>query len=326
MTPIFKQGTFIMSRTLLEITENCFWKSRTGLSRIALVSVQYKQIILSIGKTMTLNIESTITLSNGIEMPQFGLGVFQSKIGKETEDAVRYALEAGYIHVDTAALYANEREVGKLVQSGIVPREKVFVTSKVWIDKLSYDGTKQAFEETMDKLGFDYLDLYLIHWPVNDWQGAWRAMEEIYDSGRVKAVGVSNFLQHHLEELFELSDLRPTVNQYEMHPYLQQPDLLKFCQDNDIAVTAWAPIMKGRVLDVPELVQIGEKYNKTAVHVTLRWLLQLGVIAIPKSVNQNRIITNAEVFDFELSADEMATINGLDKNERVGPHPDNFGS
>ena len=274
---------------------------------------------------MTLNIESTITLNNGIEMPQFGLGVWQSKAGSETEDAVRYALEADYIHIDTAALYANEREVGKIVKSGILPREKVFVTSKVWVDKLNYDDTRKAFDETMDKLGFDYLDLYLVHWPVNDWQGAWRAMEEIYKEGRVKAIGVSNFMQHHLEELFQISDTRPTVNQYEMHPYLQQADLRQFCEENDIAVTAWAPIMKGRVLDVPELVSIGEKHGKNAVHVTLRWLLQLGVIAIPKSVNQNRIIANADIYDFELSDDEMATINSLDKNERIGPHPDNFG-
>lgn len=275
---------------------------------------------------MTLTIDSTITLNNGVEMPRFGLGVWRSAAGSETEDAVRFALEAGYIHIDTAALYANEREVGKIVKSGIIPRENVFVTSKVWTDNISYNGAKKAFNETMDKLGLDYLDLYLIHWPVNDWQGAWRALEEIYAEGRVKAIGVSNFLQHHLETLFQNSDIRPAVNQYEMHPYLQQADLRKFCQDNAIAVTAWAPIMKGRVLNVPELVAIGEKYGKSAVHVTLRWLLQLDVIAIPKSVNQSRIESNADLFDFELTDDEIATINALDKAERLGSHPDSFGS
>lgn len=274
---------------------------------------------------MTLAIDSTITLSNGVEMPRFGLGVWRSEAGQETEDAVRWALEAGYVHVDTAALYANEYEVGKIVKSGIVPRDKVFVTSKVWTDNLSYEGTKKAFDESMDKLGLDYLDLYLVHWPVNDWQGAWRALEEIYQDGRVKAIGVSNFLQHHLEELFELSDTRPVVNQYEMHPYLQQPELRAFCQDNDIAVTAWAPIMKGKVLDVPELVEIGEKYGKSAVQVTLRWLLQLDVIAIPKSVNQNRIQANCDLYDFSLTDEEMTSINALDKDERVGIHPDKFG-
>lgn len=275
---------------------------------------------------MALTIESTVTLNNGVDMPRFGLGVWRSEAGQETEDAVRWALEAGYIHVDTAALYANEKEVGTIVNSGIIPRENVFVTSKVWVDKLSYDGTKQAFDETMDKLGFDYLDLYLVHWPVNDWQGAWRAMEELYADGRVRAIGVSNFMQHHLEELMQNSDTVPAVNQYEMHPYLQQPDLREFCEQNNIAVTAWAPIMKAKVLDVPELVAIGEKYGKNAVHVSLRWLLQLGVIAIPKSVHKNRIEQNADIFDFELSDDDMATIAALDKNERLGPHPDSFGS
>jgi diketogulonate reductase-like aldo/keto reductase len=275
---------------------------------------------------MTLNIETTVTLSNGVEMPQFGLGVWRSKAGSETEDAVRFALEAGYIHIDTAALYANEREVGKIVKSGIMPRENIFVTSKVWTDKISYDGTRQAFDETMDKIGLDYLDLYLIHWPVNDWQGAWRAMEEIYQDGRVRAIGVSNFLQHHLEELFQIGEIRPTVNQYEMHPYLQQASLREFCEQNDISVTAWAPIMKGEVLNVPQLVEIGEKYGKTAVHVSLRWLLQLGVIAIPKSVHKNRIVENADIYDFALTDDEMALINTLDKDQRVGPHPDSFGS
>jgi len=273
---------------------------------------------------MTLALDSTITLNNGVEMPQLGLGVFQSALGSETENAVRYALEAGYRHIDTAAVYGNEQEVGNSVNASSVPREDIFVTSKLWIDDLSYDGAKKGFEETMAKLGLEYLDLYLIHWPNNDWQGAWRAMEELYQEGRIKAIGVSNFLEHHLNEMLSICTVRPVVNQYEMHPNLQQPELRKLCQDNEIAITAWAPIMKGGVLDVPELVAIGEKHNKSAVHVTLRWLLQLGVIAIPKSVNQNRIVANADLYDFELSNDEMATISTLDKGERIGPHPDTF--
>lgn len=273
---------------------------------------------------MRLTIDSTISLNNGVEMPRFGLGVLDSAVGSETESAVRYALEAGYRHVDTAAVYGNEREVGKTVNAGIVARETVFVTSKVWTTNLSYDGAKRAFDETMAKLGFDYLDLYLIHWPTSDWQGAWRALEELYEEGRVKAIGVSNFLPHHLNELLQICTVRPSVNQYEMHPYLQQPELRTLCQENEIAVTAWAPIMKGRVLNVPELVAIGEKCGKSAVQVTLRWLLQLGVIAIPKSVNQQRIEANADLYDFELSDDDMAAINTLDQGERVGPHPDTF--
>lgn len=274
---------------------------------------------------MSLTIESTITLNNGLEMPRFGLGVFQTEIGIETENAVRWALEAGYRAVDTAALYGNEAEVGRIVHSGIVPREAVFITSKVWVNDLSYAGTKAAFDESMKRLGMDYVDLYLIHWPVNDWQGAWRALEDIYVTGRTKAIGVSNFLQHHLEALLEIAEIVPAVNQIEYHPYLQQPDLRTFCRENKITLTAWAPIMKGRVLDVPLLREIGEKYGKTAVHVTLRWMLQTDVITIPKSAHKERIYANADIFDFELSADELEAINNLDRGERIGKHPDEFG-
>ena len=274
---------------------------------------------------MSLTLNSTVTLSNGVEMPRFGLGVYQTKVGEETENAVRWALEAGYPAIDTAALYRNEAEVGKIVRSGIVPRDEVFVTSKVWVDDLSYDGAKAAFNDSLEKLGFDYVDLYLIHWPFNDWQGAWRALEDAYKDGRARAIGVSNFMQHHLTELMNLAEIKPMVNQYECHPRLQQPDLLKFCHDNDIHVTAWAPIMKGRVLDMPEIVNIGEKHGKPAVHVTLRWLLQLGVIVIPKSARQARIQTNADVFDFELTDEEMQIMATLNTGERTGPHPDEFG-
>ncbi|MAS32903.1 MAG: aldo/keto reductase [Anaerolineaceae bacterium] len=274
---------------------------------------------------MAFTLESTMTLNNGVEMPRFGLGVFKTEVGTETENAVQWALEAGYRAVDTAALYGNEAEVGKIVRSGIVPREDVFVTSKVWVNNLSYEGTKAAFDESMSKLGLDYVDLYLIHWPVNDWQGAWRALEEISKTDRVRAIGVSNFLPHHLQELLEMAEVPPAVNQVEFHPYLQQPDLQAFCRENNIALTAWAPIMKGRVLDVPELVSIGEKYGKTAVQVTLRWMLQIDVITIPKSAKQERIVDNANIFDFELTDAEVETINGLDRNDRIGPHPDRFG-
>jgi methylglyoxal/glyoxal reductase len=276
---------------------------------------------------MSLSIDSTVTLNNGVEMPLFGLGVFRTEVGAETENAVRWALEAGYRAADTAALYQNEAEVGKIVRSGIVPREQVFVTSKVWVDNLSYEGTKRAFEESMERLGLDYVDLYLVHWPVNDWQGSWRALEEIYEGqgGRVRAIGVSNFLEHHLDELFSIAKIRPAVNQVEFHPYLQQPNLQKYCRENEIALTAWAPIMKGRVQDMPTLIQIGEKYGKTAVQVTLRWMLQIGVITIPKSAKKERIESNADLYNFELTEDDIRAIEALDREERVGTHPDNFG-
>lgn len=274
---------------------------------------------------MALTIDSRLTLNNGIGMPRFGLGVFRTEVGSETENAVRWALEAGYRAIDTAAGYGNEAEVGKIVGSGLVPREEVFVTSKVATGDLSYEKTKAAFEKSIGLMGLDYIDLYLIHWPVNDWQGAWRALEEIYRTGRLKAIGVSNFLQHHLEELLTFAEVVPAANQIEYHPYLQQPDLLSFCRQRSIAITAWAPIMKGRVMEVPALVEIGEKYGKSPVQVTLRWMLQTDVITIPKSARKERIVSNADIFDFELSADEIAAINALDKNERIGPHPDQFG-
>ncbi len=274
---------------------------------------------------MGFSIESTMTLNNGIEMPRFGLGVFKAEAGSESENAVRWALEAGYRAVDTAALYRNEAEVGKIVNAGIVPREDVFVTSKVWVDNLSYEGTKAAFDESMSKLGLDYVDLYLVHWPVNDWKGAWKALEEIYKTDRVRAIGVSNFLEHHLDELLDMAEVPPAVNQIEFHPYLQQPNLQAYCRDKNIALTAWAPIMKGRVMEVPTLVEIGEKYGKSAVQVTLRWMLQIGVITIPKSARKERIADNANIYDFELADAEIQAINALDKNERIGPHPDSFG-
>ncbi len=275
---------------------------------------------------MALSIDSTITLNNGVEMPLFGLGVFRTEVGSETENAVRWALEAGYRAVDTAALYRNEAEVGQIVSSGIVPREQVFVTSKVWVDDLSYEGTKRAFDASMERLGLDYVDLYLVHWPVNDWQGAWRALEEIYQTtDRVRAIGVSNFLEHHLTDLLKIATVQPAVNQVEFHPYLQQPGLQQYCRDHQIALTAWAPMMKGRVMEIPTLIEIGQKYGKSAVQVTLRWMLQIGVITIPKSAKKERIESNADLYDFDLSDADIQAITALDRDERVGIHPDRFG-
>jgi len=275
---------------------------------------------------MSFTLTSTMTLNNGVEMPRFGLGVWRTQPGRETVDAVGWALDAGYRHIDTAMGYSNEAEVGECLRSSAVPRGQVFVTSKIQTNSLSYEGTKAALDESMGKLDIGYVDLYLIHWPVNDWQGAWRALEEACQAGRVRAIGVSNFMQHHLEKLFAMAQLRPVVNQIEYHPYLQQPDLVNFCHDNDVAITAWAPIMKGRVVNVPTLIEIGEWYGKSAVQVTLRWMIQTDIITIPKSANKGRIESNADIFDFELSEADIKAIDALDKNERIGPHPDNVGN
>jgi len=266
---------------------------------------------------------TTVNLSNGVVMPQLGLGVWRSEPGAETEQAVRWALDAGYRHSDTAAIYQNEESVGKGVTESAVPRDEVFVTTKVWNTDQGYDTTLRAIDVSLKKLGLDYVDLYLVHWPVKGkFKDTWRAMETIYESGRAKAIGVSNFLVHHLEDLLESAKVAPMVNQVEFHPRLQQAELLAYDQKHGIAHEAWAPIMKGRVNDIPELQAIAKKHGKSPVQVTIRWELQKGVVTIPKSVHQKRIVDNADVFDFELSAEEMAIIDGLDAGERVGPHPD----
>lgn len=271
------------------------------------------------------NIADTTTLNNGVPMPWFGLGVFQTKPGREVEDAVAWALEAGYRHIDTAALYGNEAGVGRALHASGVPRGEVFVTTKVWNSDQGYDKTLRAFDGSLNKLGFDFVDLYLVHWPVKGkYKQTWRALEAIYADGRARTIGVSNFHVHHLQDLLDGARVVPAVNQVEFHPYLQQPDLVAFCRTQGIQFEAWSPIMRGRVTQVPALVEIGRAHGKTAVQVTLRWILQQQIVTIPKSAQKQRIIDNADVFDFELSPVEMARIATLDRHERVGPDPDNF--
>lgn len=271
------------------------------------------------------NIADSTTLNNGVPMPWFGLGVFQTKPGREVEDAVAWALEAGYRHIDTAALYGNEAGVGRALHASGVPRGEVFVTTKVWNSDQGYDKTLRAFDGSLNKLGFDFVDLYLVHWPVKGkYKQTWRALEAIYADGRARTIGVSNFHVHHLQDLLDGARVVPAVNQVEFHPYLQQPDLVAFCRTQGIQFEAWSPIMRGRVTQVPALVEIGRAHGKTAVQVTLRWILQQQIVTIPKSAQKQRIIDNADVFDFELSPAEMARIATLDRHERVGPDPDNF--
>ena len=270
-----------------------------------------------------MNIDSTVKLNNGLEMPMFGLGVFLSKEGDEVVNAVKTALKSGYRHIDTAAIYQNERGVGKAVLESSIPREEIFITSKVWNSDQGYQTTIRAFEESLEKLQMDYLDLYLIHWPKGKRSvETWKAMEELYQKGVVRAIGISNFLIHHLEEFLPECKIVPAVNQYEFHPQLLQPELLDYCRKKGIQPEAWSPIIKGRVNDIPVMQALAVKYSKTPVQIVLRWDIQKGVITIPKSVKPERIISNADIFDFELSDEDMAKIDRLDTNTRVGAHPD----
>ena len=271
------------------------------------------------------DLQGTVTLSNQVEMPYFGLGVFQSEEGEEVMNAVKWAIEAGYRHVDTAALYRNEKGVGQAIRESGIDRKEIFVTSKVWNSDQGYDQTLKAFEISLNKLGFDYLDLYLVHWPVSGkYKDTWRALEKLYQDGKVRAIGVSNFMQHHLKDLVQDAEIMPMVNQVEFHPRLVQQDLVDFCLKNNIRHEAWSPLMQGKVLDLPEIKAIAEKYGKSTAQVILRWDLQKGVITIPKSVHKERIISNAEIFDFSLSDEEVKTLDSLDKGERNGPDPNNF--
>ncbi|MBG9787877.1 aldo/keto reductase [Brevibacillus laterosporus] len=278
---------------------------------------------------MAKNLQATTTLHNGTKMPWFGIGVFKVEEGSELVSAVKSAIKHGYRSIDTAAIYGNETSVGQAIHEGIqetnLPREDLFVTSKVWNADLGYEATLAAFETSLDKLGLEYLDLYLIHWPVKGkYKEAWRALEKLYKDGRVKAIGVSNFQIHHLEDLMEEAEIKPMINQVEFHPYLTQKELITFCRAHDIQMEAWSPLMQGQLLDNPVLQEIANKHSKTVAQVILRWDLQHGVITIPKSTKEHRIVENASVFDFELTKEEMDRIDALNQNHRVGPDPDNF--
>lgn len=271
------------------------------------------------------DIKGTVTLSNNVKMPYFGLGVFLVNEGSEVIDSVEYALEVGYRHIDTAALYGNEKGVGEAVRNSGINRSEIFVTSKVWNSDQGYEKTLKAFNESMNKLGFDYLDLYLVHWPVKEkYNETWRALEKIYREGKVRAIGVSNFLQHHLEYLLQTAEIVPMVNQMEFHPYLIQQDLIDYCRSKHVQYEAWSPLMQGKILDNVTINQLAKKYGKTPAQIILRWNLQKEVVTIPKSVKKERILSNSQIFDFELSIEDVNIINGLDRHERIGADPDNF--
>ncbi|MGN7166747.1 aldo/keto reductase [Paenibacillus cellulositrophicus] len=278
---------------------------------------------------MTQHVQSKTRLNNGIEMPWLGLGVFKVEEGSELVEAVKAAVKHGYRSIDTAAVYANETSVGQGIREALadngLKREDLFVTSKVWNADLGYESTIAAYETSLKKLGLDYLDLYLIHWPVaGKYKEAWRAMERLYKDGRVKSIGVSNFQVHHLEDLMKDAEIVPVINQVEFHPMLTQKELRDFTKQHNIQLEAWSPLMQGELLNHPLLKEIAEKYGKSIAQVILRWDLQHGVVTIPKSTKEHRIVENASLFDFELSQEDMDRIDGLNENRRVGPDPDNF--
>lgn len=270
------------------------------------------------------HITDTTKLNNGVQMPWLGFGVFQTKEGDEVINAVRDALETGYRSIDTAAVYGNETGVGAAIRQSGVPRGELFVTTKVWNSNQGYDTTLRAFDESRKKLGIDIIDLYLIHWPVKGkYKDTWKAMEKLYRDGSVRAIGVSNFQVHHLNDLLESSEVVPTVNQIELHPLLSQIELRNYCQQKGIQVEAWSPLIAGKH-NLPLLNELAEKYHKSPAQIILRWDLQHGIVTIPKSIHTERIRENANVFDFTLSDEDIQRLDGLNRNERVGPDPDNF--
>jgi 2,5-diketo-D-gluconate reductase A len=268
----------------------------------------------------------TIALNNGVEIPQLGFGVFQIPPA-DTVKATTTALEVGYRHIDTAQMYGNEREVGIAVRESGLDRGDVFVTSKLNNNRLERDDILRAFDRSLADMEFDYLDLFLIHWPlpaVSDFVARWTVMEEIYASGRVKAIGVSNFQPHHLSSLFEATEVRPAVNQIEVHPYLAQDELRAFDAEHGIITEAWAPIAQGAILDDAVIADVATQLGRTPAQVTLRWHIQRGDVVFPKSVTRSRVEENFAIFDFELDESAMAAISGLDRNGRTGPNPDEF--
>ena len=271
------------------------------------------------------DLKGTFRLHNGVEMPYFGLGVYLSEDGKEVTNAVKWALQDGYRHIDTASIYGNEEGVGVGIRESGVERKDIFVVSKVWNSDQGYESTIKAYESSLKRLNLDYLDLYLVHWPVKGkYKETWCAMEYLYKHKGVRAIGVSNFMQHHLEDLLTSVEIVPMVNQMEFHPYLVQQDLIDFCNKNTIQYEAWSPLMQGHIFELDVMKGLAAKYNKTIAQIVLRWDLQKGVVTIPKSAKKDRIRANADIFDFELAPEDVKKLENLDRGKRFGPDPDNF--
>ncbi|KRM11430.1 aldo/keto reductase [Paucilactobacillus suebicus] len=265
-----------------------------------------------------------IKFNDGLEIPQVGLGVFQMDDFEETKQSVLNALKVGYRHIDTASFYDNEEAVGAALAETDVPREQIFVTTKLWSNVRGYDNVKAQFKTSLKKLGLDYLDLYLIHWPAPGYEEVWRAFEDLHDEGLIKSIGVSNFTDAQLDNLLKGARITPVIDQIETHPYLQQDNMHQYLADHNIVHEAWSPLGGGsnNVLSNDKVNEIAEKYGKSAAQVVLRWHLQRGEVIIPKSTHLEQIEQNIDLFDFALTDDDMATIKTLNKNLRVGPVPD----
>lgn len=274
---------------------------------------------------MLNNINKTVKLKNGIKMPMLGLGTWLASNGQEVENAIRIALDVGYRSIDTAAIYGNEKSVGKAIRESDIPREQIFVTSKLWNSDQGFNSTLKAFNNSIRKLNINYLDLYLIHWPVrNKYKESWKALEKLYSEKKVRAIGVSNFHIHHLNDLLKEADIIPTVNQVEFHPYLTQTELKQYCSKYSIQFEAWSPLMQGNFMSVPTIHNLSEKYGKTPAQIILRWDIQHNVVTIPKTIHEDRIKENVNIYDFELTVEDMKKIDSLNKDHRFGPDPDSF--
>ena len=271
-----------------------------------------------------LTIDTKITLNNGNRIPMLGLGTYLNDNGRQTIDSILYALEIGYWHIDTAAMYENEKEVGEAVRESGIPREEIFITTKLWNSDHGYDNTIKAVQRSFERLGLDYIDLYLIHWPVENLRlESWRALEKLYNNGLCKSIGVSNFMERHLEELLNHSSIIPVVNQVEFSPFLYLKELLDYCEFKGIALESYSPLTKGHKLKDSKLIEIANKYNKSTSQILIRWCLQKGVIVIPKSSQKQHIKENANVFDFNISEADMNKLDNLNENYHSSWDPTN---